>query len=130
MSEEIDSQVRDLDAAIAACDPIAENTIAWRLFDSPLIHAHRDRLVGTVLSDRGFVDLTCLEDAARKYVQGAHPVLAEVLLSIGTRVMALFEENGSDECDLLLARDSRFLVNSVGEQENNAILSITLVVLE
>ena len=120
----IPSEIEHLDKAIAKAEPIPDNAVAWRLFDSQMIHAHRRRVVGTILMDAGFVDLTFMEDVARKYAQGDFSVLAEVWIPKGTRVLPMFQITESDQGDLLLPRDSHFLVRDMDERKD--LLQITL----
>ena len=76
------------------------------------------------LMDAGFVDLTFMEDVARKYAQGDFSVLAEVWIPKGTRVLPMFQITESDQGDLLLPRDSHFLVRDMDERKD--LLQITL----
>ena len=104
------SDVSNIDAAIAGSPPLPEPLVAWRLLDSRLMRAHGTRLVGTVLGDLGFIDVTAFEDVARGYARGRDPVLARVDIPAGVRVLPIHQVIGSDEGDHLLARGTWFLV--------------------
>jgi hypothetical protein len=105
-----DDQVHALDSAVENAAPLDQPLTGWRLADSRVLHAHGSRVVGTVLSDLGFTDLTIFEEVARRYVRGTYPVLARVDIPVGVRVLPLFKVIGSDEGDILLARGTQFLV--------------------
>jgi hypothetical protein len=126
MTDETDAQVAAIDSAIATCQPLRRNTLAWRLFDSELIYIHASRLLGTIVTDLGFVDLTFREDVARQYIRGRHPVLAEIRLPAGAKVLPMFEVLASDEGDLLIARGSSFLVREVSELEEGGALQVAM----
>jgi hypothetical protein len=88
--EDVDAQQRNvvaaLDRVIAVAQPLDQPFVAWRVFDSPLVHAHVQRLPGCVVRDRDFVDVTLHEKIARATLRGEHTVLARILLPAGMRV--------------------------------------------
>src|SRR5262245_44051239 len=106
----IDDQVQALDSAVEKAPALEQPLVGWRLVDSRVLHAHGSRVVGTVLSDLGFTDLTMFEAVARRYLRGVYPVLARVHVTVGVRVLPLFTVTGSEEGDLLLARGTPLLV--------------------
>ncbi len=110
LPDDVVEQAGELDAFIAGVDPVDEPIVLWRLLDSRLVYVHGTRLVGTELTDLGYVDATTEEGVARDYAGGERPVLARILAPAGTRIGPLFAVIESDEGDVLLARGTRFRV--------------------
>lgn len=128
-SDSLDDQIQALDSSIAKSPPLPSAILAWRLFDSLLLHTHRGRVAGAELVDRGFVDLTLDDAVAHRYVRGKHPVVASVVVPEGTRVAPLFQITGSDEGDVLLGRGTRFRIVSIGPLESKGVLRAQLAVM-
>jgi hypothetical protein len=123
--EPLSETMRHLDSAIAK-GRIPESIVAWRLFDSEVVTRLGRLLEGTVLQDLGYVDVTLYEEVARGYAQGAHPVLARITLPAGTRALAGFLLNDSDEGELLLPRGSWFRVLRAGRRDETGLLRVEL----
>jgi hypothetical protein len=118
------NDVSNIDSAIANSPPLPEPLVAWRLLDSRLLRAHGTRLVGTVLGDLGFIDVSAFEHVARGYARGRDPVLARVEVPAGVRVLPLFQVIGSEEGDHLLARGTWFLVMGWRDADDDAGLPV------
>ncbi len=121
--------IRNLDSAIAKAEPTAQAFDAFRLADSPLLHAHAPRLVGCELQDLGFLDVTFDPAIAGGYMSGDHPVFVRVTAPPGTKAFPVFQTNDNNESDLLLARGTRFRVLSAEAATPDAPMQIHLEIL-
>src|SRR3954470_17444746 len=108
-----DDMINNLDSAIGKAEPTPQAFDAFRLADSPLLHAHAPRLVGCELQDLGFLDVTIDPAVAAGYLSGDHAVFVRVTAPPGTKAFPVFQTNANNESDLLLARGTRFRVVSV-----------------
>ncbi|HEY7119658.1 MAG TPA: ADP-ribosyltransferase [Tepidisphaeraceae bacterium] len=119
---EIRSTIETLDRAIDRTT-LDRDIVGWRGLSARSFGPDPEKLVGTIIEDHGFVSTSLREDVGRKFYdfaneEGKDGALVEILLPRGAKIAPMdaiiTKDFGSWEEEILLPRDSRFRVLSVG----------------
>jgi hypothetical protein len=114
------AETRRIDAAIAKGTLTAETT----LYRGTSVHFLGDLTPGTVLKDKAFLSASRSEDIANRFGMSA---MLKITAPRGTKAVDVSHHAGGNEREILLGRNTKLKVTSVGSEGGRTVINVTVV---